>query len=246
MVTRTFTDALDLGCADGGMTAALRAQGMRVVPADAGFGFARAARGVQCDEDRLPFADGSFDLVVSAGVMDQVNDLPGALSLIRRVLRPDGLFLAGFVGAGSLVTLRGALIAADMAAGGAVASRIHPQIDLRGGADLLSRTGFALPVADGERLSVRYGDPLRLMGDLRGMAATNLLRGHKPPPMTRARIGAAMAHFAEQAVVDGRVTEQFEIVYLTGWAPAPSQPKPAARGSGTRSLASELMRRPKG
>lgn len=247
MVTRDFTDALDLGCADGSLTRALRGRGMRVVSADAGFGFAAAARGVQCDEDRLPFADRSFDLVVSAGVLDQVNDLPGALALIRRVLRPDGLFLGGFAGGGSLVALRGALIAGDMAAGGAVASRIHPQIDLLAAADLLSRTGFALPVADGEGLAVRYADPLRLMADLRGMAAANLLRGRAAPPLTRTRIGAAMSAFAAGAAPDGRVTERFEIVYLTGWAPAPSQPRPAARGSGTQSLASALPRpRPKG
>ncbi|WP_156678500.1 class I SAM-dependent methyltransferase [Sphingomonas profundi] len=242
LVTRTFADALDLGCADGSLSAALRGRGMRVVSADAGFGFAVAAHGVQCDEDRLPFADGSFDLVVSAGVLDQVNDLPGALALIRRVLRPDGLFLGGFVGAGSLAGLRGALIAADMMAGGAIASRMHPQIDLRAGADLLQRAGFALPVADGEGLDVRYGDVLRLMADLRGMAATNMLLDRAAPPLDRARIAAAMAHFAEGAAADGRVRERFEIVFLTGWAPAPSQPGPARRGSGSQSLASALPR----
>ena len=244
MVTRDFTCALDLGCADGSLTAALRARGMRVVPADAGFGFARAAHGVQCDEDRLPFADGAFDLVMCAAVLDQVNDLPGALALIRRILKPDGLLLAGFVGGGSLPALRAALIAADVAAGGAVASRIHPQVDLRAAADLLSRTGFALPVADGEGLAVRYADPLRLMADLRGMAATNLLRGQAAAPLTRTRIGAALESFAGRAEADGRVTERFEILYLTGWAPAPSQPRPAARGSGTQSLAQAL--RPRG
>ncbi|TVV73291.1 methyltransferase domain-containing protein [Sphingomonas solaris] len=244
MVTREFTDALDLGCADGSLTRALRARGMTVTPADAGRRFADAAGGVQCDEDRLPFASGSFDLVVSAGVLDQVNDLPGALALARRVLRPDGLFLAGFVGGGSLPRLRAALIAADMAAGGAVAGRIHPQVDLRGAADLLTRAGFALPVADGEPLAVRYADPLRLMADLRGMAATSLMPGRGAAPLTRTRLAAAIAHFTGAAAADGRVTERFEIVYLTGWAPAPSQPRPAARGSATRSLAAELAPRP--
>ncbi len=242
-VTRTFTRALDLGCADGGLARALRARGMDVVAADAGFRFAAAAGGVQCDEDRLPFADASFDLVMSAGVLDQVNDLPGALALIRRILKPDGLFLGGFIGGGSLPLLRAALIAGDVAAGGAVGARIHPQVDLRGAADLLSRAGFALPVADGEPLDVRYGDALRLMSDLRGMAAGNLLRMQGIAPLSRTALGATLAAFAEKAGDDGRVTERFELLYLTGWAPAPSQPRPARRGSATRSLASELGRR---
>ncbi len=245
MVTRSFTDVLDLGCADGSLTQALRARGMKVVSADAGRVFARGVGGVQCDEDRLPFADNSFDLVVSAGVLDQVNDLPGALTLIRRILRPDGLLLAGFAGAGSLGKLRDALIAGDLAVGGAVASRIHPQVDLRAAADLLSRTGFALPVADGEGLVVRYADPLRLMSDLRGMAAANLLRGRAASPLTRGRIGAMVEHFARAADGDGRVSERFEIIYLTGWSPAPSQPRPAKRGSGQQSLTQALSPPPR-
>src|SRR5690606_31463537 len=107
---RTFTRVLDLGAADGSFGAVLRGRGLHVVSADSGFAFAHAARGVQCDEDRLPFADASFDLIVAAGGLDTVNDLPGALALIRRALVPDGLFLAGFAGAGSLPHLRDALL----------------------------------------------------------------------------------------------------------------------------------------
>jgi SAM-dependent methyltransferase len=242
-VKRAFTRVLDLGAADGSFGAVLRARGLHVVSADAGFAFARATRGVQCDEDRLPFADASFDLIVAAGGLDTVNDLPGALALIRRALVPDGLFLAGFAGAGSLPRLRDALLAADMAAGGGAAPRLHPQIDVRAAGDLLTRAGFALPVADSETLSVRYGDPLRLIADLRGMAGTNILRD-TPPPLSRAHIAALLAAFAEGADADGRVTERIEVVYLTGWAPAPDQPKPARRGSGTHSLAEAL--RPRG
>lgn len=237
-VTRTFGHALDLGCMDGAGGQALRARGMVVTSADPGFAFARAVGGVQCDEDRLPFADASFDLVLAAGGLDQVNDLPGALTLIRRVLRPDGLLLAGFVGAGSLPKLRAALLAADMGAGGA-SPRLHPQIDVRAAGDLLARAGFALPVADTERLVVRYADPFRLLADLRGMAATNLLRD-AAPPLTRARLAALAAHFAAAADPDGRVTETFEIVTLTAWSPAPTQPQPARRGSGVASLAAAL------
>ncbi|MGN6122552.1 MAG: class I SAM-dependent methyltransferase, partial [Sphingomonas oligoaromativorans] len=115
LVERSFTRALVLGAADGQIAAALRAQGMWVVCADASFSAARATSGVQCDEDRLPFADGAFDLVISAGVLDSVNDLPGALVLARRALKPDGLFMAGFAGAGSIPRLRAAMLQADLA-----------------------------------------------------------------------------------------------------------------------------------
>jgi SAM-dependent methyltransferase len=240
-VTRNFTRALDLGCLDGRIGDRL-AERMRVVRADAGFGFARAAGGVQCDEDRLPFADASFDLVIAAGGLETVNDLPGCLSLIRRILVPDGLFLGALVGAGSLPRLRGALLAADMEAGRAV-PRVHPQIDVRAGGDLLARAGFALPVADGESVTVRYGDPLRLIGDLRGMAGGNLLQGDRPP-LSRAGLPALFESFAAEADPDGRTSERFEIVYLVGWAPAPSQPRPAARGSAVRSMTEALKPRP--
>jgi len=239
-VRRTFSRALDLGCHDGRLGRALEMRGIEVVSADAGLGFARAAGGIQCDEDRLPFADGSFDLVVSAGVADQINDLPGSLALIRRALKPDGLFLAGFPGAGSLPLLRRAIIDADLANGGAVGSRMHPMIDVRAAGDLLARAGFALPVADGERLTVRYSSPLGIFTDLRGMAMTNMLDDQQRQSLGRSRLHAIVEGLAMQADGDGKIPESFELIFMTGWAPAPDQPRPALRGSGTRSLASAL------
>lgn len=238
-VTRSFARALDLATADGALAARLRALGIATVAADPGFAFARAGHGVQCDEDRLPFADASFDLVTSAGGLDVVNDLPGALALVRRVLKPDGLFLAAFFGAGSLPRLRAALMAADEAAGTGIAARIHPQIDVRAAGDLLSRAGLVLAVADVDTVRVRYADPLRLIADLRGMAATNLLHGPRPP-IGRAHLAALFESFAAQADADGKVTETIEIIHLTAWSPGPDQPKPARRGSGTASLADAL------
>ena len=234
-VKYAFTDVLDLGCGDG--TFAL--PGARIARVDAGYGFARTARGVQADEDRLPFADHSFDLIVSAGVLDTVNDLPGALTLARRVLRPDGLFLGAFVGAGSLPALRTAFTAGE---GERPAARLHPQIDVRGAGDLLMRAGFALPVADSETLTVRYSGLFGLLRDLRGMAATSLLPA--PAPLSRATLARGAEAFAARADPDGKTAEQFEIVYLTGWSPAPSQPKPARRGSATSSLAAALRKPP--
>jgi NADH dehydrogenase [ubiquinone] 1 alpha subcomplex assembly factor 5 len=236
MVTRDFARVLVLGCHDGAVMDRFRAPGRTLVGADPGFAFAKAAGGVQCDEDRLPFADASFDLVVAIGTLDTVNDLPGALALIRRVLRPDGLFLGAFAGAGSLPWLKGATLAADSATGG-VSARIHPQVDVRSAGDLLSRAGFALQVADGERLDVGYGDPIRLIHDLRGMAATNILLQRSRTAPGRAWLGEIFARFAADAGPDGRLREAFELVYLSGWSPSPDQPKPAKRGSATASLA---------
>ncbi|KRC78179.1 class I SAM-dependent methyltransferase [Sphingomonas sp. Root241] len=230
-VRREFHDVLDLGSFGGD----LAIPGARIAHLDAGFGFAKASGGVQGDEDRLPFADASFDLVVSVGVLDQVNDVPGALTLARRVLRPDGLFLGAFAGAGTLSTLRGCVKEAEAER---PAARFHPQIDVRSAGDLLARAGFALPVADVETLVVRYAGLPNLLRDLRGMAATNLLPN--PAPLTRDTLVRASAAFADRAEPDGRTPERFEIVYLTGWAPDPSQPKPARRGSATASLADAL------
>jgi SAM-dependent methyltransferase len=243
LVTRRFADALDLGCADGSLTRALQARGMTVTATDSGPRFAEAVGGIVADEDRLPFAPESFDLIVSAGVLDTVNDLPGALVQCRRALRPDGLFLAAFAGAGSLAKLRRALLAADGAVGDVVVQRTHPLVDVRAAGDLLGRTGFALTVADGEPLDVGYGTVFGLLCDLRGMAATNLLTGQRPPWLGRARLAALSEAFAAQADEDGRVRERFEIVFMTGWAPGPDQPKPARRGSATASLTAALKGR---
>ena len=238
-VQREFRLALDLGCANGRVGKGLRERGIELVSADPGFRFARAAGGVQCDEDQLPFADGSFDLVVACGGLDQVNDLPGALVLIRRALKPDGLFLGAFAGAGSLPRLRSALLGAEERA----VARLHPQIDVRSAGDLLARARFALPVADGERLTVRYGSVAPLLRDLRGMAATNLLAG-PVLPLTRDALGRTAEAFQAGADPDGKVSETIEIVHLLGWAPSPDQPKPARRGSATASLAEALRRKP--
>ncbi|KRB85862.1 methyltransferase type 11 [Sphingomonas sp. Root710] len=240
IVNREFGRMLLLGSHDGSLAVRFAAPGRHIVQADAGFDFARMAGGVQCDEDRLPFADASFDLVLSVGVLDSVNDLPGALTLIRRILRPDGLFLGAFTGAGSLAWLKSALLAADSATSGGAAARIHPQIDIRSAGDLLSRAGFALQVADGERLDVGYGDPVRLLHDLRGMAATNILAQRSRRVPGRDWLGEIFGRFQAAAGPDGRLRETFEIVYLTGWSPAPDQPKPARRGSATASLAEAL------
>lgn len=208
-VTRDFTDVLDLGSADGRFVL----PGATITRLDPGPAFAAALGGIAADEDRLPFPPASFDLIVSVGVLDTVNDLPGALTLIRRALKPEGLFLGAFLGAGSVPQLRSAFRAAEPGA-----ARVHPQIDVRAAGDLLLRAGFTLPVADKEGIVARYGDLPALVRDLRGMAASSVLIGR--PPLTRGTFAAAATAFADQADPDGRVSERFEAIFLTGWAPA--------------------------
>lgn len=211
-VRRPFADALVLGAMDGYLAGLLRARGIVVTEADPG-----KLAAVQSDEDMLPFGDGAFDLVVSVGVLDTVNDLPGALALILRALRPGGLFLGAMAGAGSLPRLRSAMLAADEVHS-AAGARLHPQIDVRAAGDLLARAGFALPVADTEAVTVRFASLPSLIDDLREMAGTSVLADRPSLPLGRIALAAAMADFASHADPDGKVGERFEILYLTGWA----------------------------
>ncbi|WP_349022776.1 methyltransferase domain-containing protein [Sphingorhabdus sp.] len=186
------------------------------------------------EEDRLGIDSGSFDLVIAAGTLDSVNDLPGALVQIRRALRPDGLFLGAMFGAGTLASLKRAMMIAD---GDRTSAHVHPQIELRTAADLLARAGFALQVADKVETNVHYGDWRTLIADLRDAGIGNSLAGPKPylGSSYPARLDAAWATLRN---ANGKVRERFEFLHLSGWAPSPDQPKPAARGSGKVSLTS--------
>lgn len=235
-VTRDFSRALVIGCPDDRLATALRIKGIAATCADPGPRFARVAGGDVVREDALPYAPGSFDLVLCCGTLDSVNDLPGALIALNRVLEPDGLALVSFVGAGSLGKLRAALFAAD---GDRPAQRLHPQVDVRALGDLLHRAGFAMPVADHEMIDVRYGSLFGLLADLRGMGVAQCLAS-APPPLTRAGLARAAESFAGMADADGRTSERFIILHGSGWHPAPTQARPARRGSATMSLADAL------
>lgn len=192
------------------------------------------------DEEGLPFADGSLDLVVSLLSLHWTNDLPGALVQIRRALKPDGLFLGALLGGATLHELRGALTEAELELTGGAGPRVSPFADAADGANLLQRAGFALPVSDVDRVTVRYADPLRLIADLRAMGETSALAG-PPRPLRRAVLGRALELYAERhADADGRVRATFEIVSLAGWAPHPDQPKPLRPGSAKMRLADAL------
>jgi NADH dehydrogenase [ubiquinone] 1 alpha subcomplex assembly factor 5 len=195
---------------------------------------------VIADEDALPFADASLDLVIGNLSLHWVNDLPGALVQIRRALKPDGLFLAAMLGGDTLIELRRSLLEAELETLGGTAPRVSPFAGVRDAGDLLMRAGFTLPVADSDPLTVTYADPLALMRDLRGMGEGNALAG-TGRPLRRDTLFTALRRYGESfAEPDGRIPATFEIVYLAGWSPADNQPRPACRGSATMSLADAI------
>src|SRR4051812_49146581 len=196
---------------------------------------------VVADEETLPLRDGSLDLVVSALALQFVNDLPGALVQIRRALKPDGLFLAALLGGETLAELRQAFAEAESEIEGGVSPRVAPFADVREMGALLQRAGFALPVTDVERLTVRYSSPFILMGELRRMGATNVLAERRRTPLRRATLKRMAEIYAQRFVdPDGKIRATFEIIWLSGWAPHESQQKPLRPGSAQARLADAL------
>lgn len=244
-VTRTFPLALDLGAHHGLLSGYI--QGVagieQVVQADLSSALIAKASGlrVAADEERLPFADNGFDLVVSLGSLHWVNDLPGALVQIQRALKPDGLFLAMLPGGQTLKELRESFEQAEMQARGGISPRISPFVDVRDAGGLLQRAGFALPVADSEMLTVSYAHPLKLMHDLRGMGESNALAQSSRHFMPCSLMMLAVDHYLRMfADEKGRIPATFELVTLTAWKPHASQQQPARRGSGQINLRDAL------
>jgi NADH dehydrogenase [ubiquinone] 1 alpha subcomplex assembly factor 5 len=244
-VGRQFRAALDLGSHNGALSRALahRPGIERVVAAEPALAFLAqtAVTPVAADPELLPFHDASFDLVVSALALHWVADLPGTLVQLRRVLRPDGLFLGAMLGGITLAELRAALIEAELAEEGGASPRVSPTADLRDAAALLQRAGFAMPVADADTITVTYPDALALMRDLRAMGETNALSARRRTPLRRSTLARAVAVYGERfGLPDGHISASFEILFLTGWAPDASQPKPRRPGSATHRLADAL------
>lgn len=164
-------------------------------------------------DEETPCPAGPVDLAVSIGTLDTANDLPGALIHLRNTLTPGGLAIASFIAAGSLPHLRAAMLAAD---GDRPAARLHPMVDVRAGGQLLQRAGFSRQVADGRGLSVRFGSLASLVADLRAQGMGNVL-ATRAPALTRVMARRADQAFLDAADDDGRVTERFEILTLSGW-----------------------------
>jgi len=241
LIDRPFAAALDLGSRSEQLTHALttRAGTEQVVAAEPSLGFLACGAGlcVCADPEFLAFRDGSFDLAASVLALHWTADLPGALVQLRRALKPDGLLLAAMLGGQTLVELRTALFEAELAEEGGVSPRVSPTIELSDAAALLQRAGFAMPVADAEAITVTYPDIFALMRDLRGMGETNALAGRRRGFLRRATLARAATIYAERfSNADGRIRATFEILFLTGWAPDPSQPKPLRRGSASHRM----------
>lgn len=193
------------------------------------------------DSEVLAFADESLDLVLAPWGLHWTNDLPGALVQINRALRPDGFFACALPGGASLTELRQALIAAESELYGGANARVSPFAGTFDMAALLQRAGFAMPVADVDRVTVRYDNAFALLRDLRGMAETSALADRPRTPATRRLFQRCAEIYAERFCdPDGRVRASFEIVHAAGWAPHPGQPKPKRPGSATHRLADAL------
>jgi SAM-dependent methyltransferase len=196
---------------------------------------------VVADDEWFPFAEESFDLVTSILSLHAVNDLPGTLVQIRRLLKPDGLFIAAMFGGETLKELRLAFAAAEEATVGGVSPRVAPFADVRDVGGLLQRAGFALPVADVERTVIRYRDLSRLFGDLRAIGETNVIADRRKEALSKRTVAALFQEYETRfADTERRFPATFEIVFLTGWAPHESQQKPLRPGSAKARLSDAL------
>ena len=232
VVKRDFRRALIIGLSADRIRKVLQTRNMELVFADSSTLLTKSFGGVICDDDRLPFADHSFDLIINVGSLDTVNDLPGALVLMRRILVPDGLLLAALIGAESFPSLKSAIMEAE---GDRVSGHIHPQIDVRAAGDLLARAGLTMPVADNEILQLNYSSFSRLIADIRDVGGSNIM-ADQLSAFRRNVHNRIQSAFSARSGADGKFREIVSILYLCAWAPHPDQPKPARRGSGQISL----------
>lgn len=244
LIRRTFASALVVGAHGGTMGRRLARRGIAaIVETETTASLLDGCAGlpVVADEEALPFADESFDLIIAPLTLQFVNDLPGALLQIRRALKPDGLFIGGLFGGATLRELRTAWLEAEAEIVGGASPRVAPFADVRDLGHLLQRAGFALPVADSEVLRVRYATPLSLMRELRAMGAGNVLADRRRVPVTRSLLMRAAEIYAERfSDADGRIAATFELMVMTGWAPHESQQKPLRPGSAEVRLADAL------
>jgi NADH dehydrogenase [ubiquinone] 1 alpha subcomplex assembly factor 5 len=222
IVKRGFPLVLDLGCHDGILSRELRGRsGVEMVfSADLSLRMAERAGGMVfvADEEALPVRHASLDLVASCLSLHWVNDLPGALAQIRRVLRPEGLFLASLLGGRTLYELRQVFLEAEAEILNGAGPRVAPFADVRDLGGLLQRAGFIEPVVDSETITVSYADPLRLIADLRGMGESAVLNARRPGLARRDVLFKALSLYRERfSGKDGRIPASFEILTLTGW-----------------------------
>ncbi len=194
-----------------------------------------------CEGSALPFSDGSFDLIIDALNLHTVNHVPRALADLKRVLVPDGLFIASLFGGQTLSALRRALYEAEESIYGHITPRVSPMITAENAIQLLQSTGFAMPVVDRDSVHVGYTSLSTLFADIRRMGDSNALIDRHKKPVSK-RFFKALEHIyaRDNMNADGKLTAIFEIIWLTGWAVHKDQPKPLKPGSATTRLAAAL------
>jgi len=200
---------------------------------------------VQLDErvlhdEYLPVDDFDFDLIVSIGQLHLINDVPGMLSQLKQRLRPDGLLLACVPGANTIANIRECWISAEAEITGGLSSRFLPLFDVRTAGSLLQRTGYSLPVTDIDEVSVSYRDTRQIFADLRSMAATNVLVGGQGHAVTRKLWEKFNQKLTARRDSHGKLPASYELIWMSGWAPSPTQQKPLKPGSAEISLADVL------
>ncbi len=248
-IKRDFPRAALIGTGAGVVAEALGRQGAgregagreALTQLDPSPAMAAAAGAAVLDGETLPLEPGGYDLVVSHLLLHAMNDPVGQLIQMSRALRPDGLMLAALFGGRTLTELRVSLAEAEAECEGGLSLRVAPMAEIRDLGALLQRAGYAMPVADSEKLTVTYATPLDLMRELRAMGETSIMADRRRQPMRRATLMRACEIYAEHfATPEGRVRATFEIVFLTGWAPGPDQPQPLRPGSARARLADAL------
>lgn len=240
-VRRSFARVALIGTGAGVLADSIRPDRAGLTQLDPSPAMAAAAGAEGLEGETLPLAEASQDLIVSTLLLHAANDPVGQLIQMRRALVPDGLMLAALFGGQTLNELRASLAEAEVECDGGLSPRVSPMAEIRDLGALLQRAGFAMPVADAERLTVTYATPLHLMRELRAMGETNVLTARRRQPLRRATLMRACEIYARHfGTPDRRVRATFEIVFLTGWAPGPGQPKPLRPGSATARLADAL------
>lgn len=245
LIQRTFERCANIGAHHGVLSRRIRGLPNvgQIIDVEASTRLAAYCDGptIVADEELLPFAPGSLDLIVSALSLQHVNDLPGTLVQAHSALKPDGLLLVALLGGTTLKELREAFVTAEAEMRGGASPRVAPFADVRDLGALLQRAGFALPVADADIVEVAYPSALHLMRELRGMGASNVLLDRQRTFLPRGVLMRVMELYAERfSRADGRAIATFEIVTLTGWVPHASQQKPLRPGSAKARLADAL------
>lgn len=241
LIRRSFHDCIDLGGHTGHLRALLKE--ISLITTDLSEIMVRQASTslkVVLDEEALPFANNSLDLIISALSLHWVNDFPGLLAQSFQCLKPDGLFLIALLGGDTLIELRDCLSSAELELRGGVTPRLSPMISIKDAGALLQRAGFALPVVDCDRIKVTYPHPLALLHDLQKMGENNALVNRSRVPLSRGLLKRVCELYQERYGLAGYISATFEVITLTGWAPHASQQKPLPRGAAKERLQDHL------